>query len=299
MIGDPLAMDVQLQSDLRKIDTLLLDVDHVIHHYDSQYARAFSVATAASFGKLYPQLQQTKIDHPTVARDKTGTHFFWVDYAVESYCNRGRTTALFKERFPQIDEMELYVHHHDYLCKEGGIVHQYFQKGKIPIDPELPSLLEQLKQLDVKIVAVTNGTQGYAEMVLGASDYNPGHRIAHLFDRIMGIDSVDNPYLHDKGHGCFIADVLDELDVLKRFNSAVSYGVGDFDHSNVSLIDDTPRNLRAPYDLFGMHTTLKLNDSNRGQTENASHTSEDLKDFLKQIIEVKSQSVPHLRIVAG
>ena len=280
-------MDVQLQSALRKIDTLILDVDHVIHHYDSQYARAFSIATAVSFGQLYPQWQKTKIDYPLVKRDKTGTHFFWINFAVDSYHKRGRTTALFREKFPEIDEMGLYVHHHDYLCKENGVVHQYFQKGKIPIDPDLPHLLEQVKQSGVKIVAVTNGTQGYAEMVLGARDYTSGHGIAHLFDRIMGIDSVDNPYLRDKGHGCFFADVLDELDVLKQFNNAVGNSVGDFDHSNVALIDDTPRNLRAPRKMFNMHTTLKLTDTNRAQTQNASHVVDDVKDLLEQIIKAQ------------
>ena len=284
-------MDAQLQSALRKIDTLILDVDHVIHHYDDAYARAFSTATACSFGKLYPELQQTKINYALVDREKTGTHFFWVDFAVDSYNKRGRTTALFKEQFSEIDEMKLYVHHHDYLCKKNGVVHQYFQNGKIPIDPQLPILLEQVKLLGVKIVAVTNGTQGYAKMVLGAR----GHNIAHLFDRLMGIDSVDNPYLYDKRHGAFINDVLDELDVLKQFNHAVGADIEGFDHSNVALIDDTPRNLRAPRKMFNMHTTLKLTDHNREQTEHACHSVEDVKDFLNQIIEAKSQTMPHLR----
>jgi FMN phosphatase YigB (HAD superfamily) len=284
-------MDVQLQSALRKIDTLILDVDHVIHHYDDAYARAFSTATACSFGKLYPELQQTKINYALVDREKTGTHFFWINFAVDSYHKRGRTTALFKEQFSEIDEMGLYVHHHDSLCKENGVVHQYFQKGSIPIDQNLPHLLEQVKQLGVKIVAVTNGTQGYAEMVLGMR----GHNIAHLFDRLMGIDSVDNPYLYDKRHGDFINDVLDELDVLKEFNNAVGSDVDGFDHSNIALIDDTPRNLRAPRKMFNMHTTLKLTDTNRDQMENASHSVEDVKDLLNQIIEAKSQTMPHLR----
>jgi FMN phosphatase YigB (HAD superfamily) len=278
-------MDAQLQYDLRKIDTLILDVDHVIHHYDSQYAQAFSVATAGSFGKLYPELQQTKIDHPSVERDKTGTHFFWVDFAVDSYRMRGRATALFKEQFPEIDEMGLYVHHHDYLCKEGGFVHQYFQKGKIPIDPELPKLLEQVRGVGIKIVALTNGTQGYAEMVLGAR----GHNVAHFFDRIMGVDSIDNPQVNDKRHSAFIQKALQEMGVLNEFNISA--------HGHVALADDTPQNLRAPYKFFGMHTTLKLTDHNRNERQHAKHAVEDVKDLLKQIIEAKSQAMPHLRLV--
>lgn len=280
-------MDAQLQSALRKIDTLILDIDHVLHHYDDQYARAFSTATAASFWKLYPNLQQTE------------THMHWIDFSVESYMRRGKTTALFKERFPQINEMKLYVHHHDYLCKEGGFIHQEFIQGKIQIDPELAPLLETVKKTGVKIVAVTNGTQGYGEMILGVRDYNPGHRISHLFDRIMGVDSVENPHVNDKRHGIFWSDTLDSLNVLKRFNNASGHGFEDFDHSHIALVDDTARNLRAPSKLFGMHTTLKLTDHNRGQTEHACHSVEDVKDFLKQIIEAKSTLVQRLRLVNG
>ena len=275
-------MDVQLQSALRKIDTLILDIDHVLHHYDDAYARAFSIATATSFWNLYPNLQETK------------THLYWVDFAVKSYMRRGKTTALFKEHFPQIDEMKLYVDHHDCLCKEGGFIHQQFIQGKIQIDPELALLLEAVKKTDIKIVAVTNGTQGYGEMVLGER----GHNISHLFDRIMGVDSVENPYVHDKRHGAFWSDTLDSMGLLQKFNNAVGQGSENFDHSNIALIDDTPRNLRAPSRFFGMHTTVKLTDHNRNQTEHACHSVVDVKDLLKQIVESKSQHIKYPRLVA-
>ncbi len=252
---------------LQKLRVLFIDIDHVLHHYNAHYARQFSVATVRSFIKLHPEKAE-------------GYEFDeLVEKAVQSYHKTGRTTAWFAETF-EIDEMDLYIHHHDLMCRDDGYIENQFQNGDIPYDAELWDLLAQVKSLGIEIYALTNGTQGYGEMVLG----DRGHGAAHLFDNIFGMDSVDNPYMLDKRHGAFMNDILDKVGLLKRFPNDIHEGMSDFDHSHIGLLDDTHRNLRAPRHRFNIHTTLQVNNRDwRGPSQ--SHlVTHDIKDLLRDII---------------
>ncbi len=265
---------------LSNLNVLLIDIDHVVHHYDADYARQFSIATVESFLELHPDLA-ARYDFDDL-----------VEKAVESYQKTGRTTAWFAEEF-KIDEMELYVHHHDSLCEDGGYIAQQFQNGKIAIDPEIGQLISQLKDKGMTIVFVTNGTENYGRMVLG----DRGHDIAKHADGIIGMDSVDNPYMLDKRHGAFINDVLDKIGLLKRFPKHVHMGMDDFDHSDIGLIDDTHRNLRAPKDRFNIHTILQRNNTAIQGPSWSDGIVHSFKDFLRDVLKAKSLTQPRLRIV--
>ncbi len=260
-----------MQSDgLKNLEVLLIDIDHVVHHYDATYAREFSTATVQSFLELHP--------------DKADRYDFddLVEKAVQSYCDHGRTTAWFTRHF-KIDEMELYQHHHDAMCEEGGFIAQQFQSGAIKIAPELPSLIQKVKDKGVKVIFVTNGTQGYGEMVLGER----GHGIAHLADGVYGIDSVDNPYLYDKRHGVFIADILEKTN-LKKEISELPKGDTVMNYSHIGMLDDTNRNLRASRKAFNMHTTLQVNNPDWRGVTYANEMTHSFPDYLRRIIAAKT-----------
>ena|GEM_PF-3072330 len=263
---------------LQKLRVLFIDIDHVLHHYDSYYAQQFSVATACSFQALYPDLQRPL------------SHFSCIEMAKKSYAKTGRTTAIFAEMFPGIvSEMDLYIHHHGLMCKDEGYIDRRFQKGDIPYDQELWDLLGQVKNIGIEIYALTNGTQRYGEMVLG--DRVHGH--AHLFDGIFGMDSVDNPNMLDKRHGAFINDILDKTGLLKVFPETSKEGAKDFDHSHLGLIDDTHRNLRSASQLFNMQTVLQVNKRDWQGPSWSDFVVHDIKNYLRSVI-VANTSEPSL-----
>ena len=275
---------MQESKGLKDLRVIIIDIDHVIHHYDAEYARQFSVATAKSFLELHPEL--------AAWYDFDGL----VEKAIQSYQKTGRTTAWFADRF-KIDEMKLYRHHHDAMCEEGGYIAQQFKNGKIKADPELPNLLQQLKDIGVKIIFVTNGTQRYGEMVLG----DRGHGIAHLADGIYGIDSVDNKHMNDKRNGAFITDILAKIGELKLFKNAIGAELEDFNHNHIGMIDDTNRNLRAPRLRFNMYTTLMVNNPQWRGVTYANDMIGSFTEFLGQVITAKKtvKSPQPLRLVGG
>ena len=251
-----------ISTPLSAIDTVLVDVDHVINHYGSGFARQFSVATATSFCELYPE-NAIRYDFEDC-----------VKISVQSYAQFGRTTALFAHRHGA-QEMHLYKHHHDALCEDGGYIHRQFRQKRIEVDPDLPAFLEQLKEQNVDIHAFTNGTQRYAEIVLG----DRGHGISHYFNTILGIDSFGpNESMLDKRNSTHIGAALDRIS--GRFALA--------DSGKVAIVDDTSANLRACRS-FGIYTVLPLrrNRCAPQNKDNADSIVPDVKDFFKALISAR------------
>ncbi len=268
---------------LSQIKTIIFDVDHVINHYGSEYAREFSAATAVSFTELYHQkAERFDIDELT-------------DLAIGSYRKTGRTTAEFAKRF-NINEMKLYVHHHDALCEQGGYIDRQFEYGEIRHDPQLAMCLSILKGMGYRLLAVSNGTKGYVEKTLSAGC----HDVGHLFDGLYGMDSFDNPFMLDKRHGAFWAEILDQCGLLPRFADAKGEGIPhDFWDNSILFIDDSHANHRAPRLIFNMQTVLKTDSARRQMPSWAHMQTHDLCDFLTSLINLKNSipSAPNLRLV--
>ena len=252
---------------MKNIDHILIDIDHVLNHYDSKFARQFSVATANSFAVLHPEKSGRRdVDELT-------------SLSVQSYSQFGRTTAIFAHTF-DIDEMSLYKHHHDALCEESGYIQNQFRKKRIKIDPHLPDLLTKLRLRDVKLHAFTNETENYARTILGAN----GHGISGYFNTIMGMDSFgQNPEMRDKRHPQHIRAALDYI------------GAGI--QEGVALIDDTSINLKASK-AFGIYTVLPLRQkpTSRQDRSHADLVVPDVKDFLMDVIATKKpRAMRHAR----
>ena len=271
-----------LSQPLSRIKHILLDIDHVINHYGPRYARQFSRATAESFCELHPGLaSRYDIDELT-------------QKAIESYIKTGRTTAWFKETFPEIDEMELYKHHHDELCKCGGFLDKEFKQGRIPLDPELPNLLAQVKDLGIQIHAFTNGTEEYARTVLRKGR----HSIDHLMDHIMGMDSFDNPNMLDKRNPEHIIRALHHIGRVDM-QAVISLAA---DCGDTLIIDDSAGNIRAckDFNICGV-LPLRRHPSGYQDLNHADYVVCDVKDFLTDIIHghANENRVSRPRMVTG
>ena len=257
-------MGVHSSHPLTGIKHILLDIDHVVNHYGPKYAREFSKATAESFCDLHPELaSRYEIDELTKK-------------AVEAYATTGRTTSWFADTFG-IDEMELYQHHHDELCKPGGFLDKEFKQGRIPIDPELPGLLAQVKDLGIKVHAFTNGTEGYARTILRRGR----HGIDHLMDHIIGMDSFENPNMLDKRNPEHIARALHHIGRIDM----QSVGSLPINCNDTAIIDDSSPNIRAckDFNIFGV-LPLRRNPTSKQDRNHADQVVGDVKDFLKEII---------------
>jgi FMN phosphatase YigB (HAD superfamily) len=264
--------------------TIIFDVDHVINHYGEDYAREFSVATATSFIELHPEkAKRFDIDELT-------------DLAIASYRKTRRTTSEFAKRF-NIDEMELYVHHHNAMCEKGGFIDRQFEYGHIRHDPELEMCLSILKGMGYRLLAVSNGTQGYVEKTLGAGC----HKVGHLFDGLYGMDSFNNPYMLDKRHGAFWSEILEMAGLHPRFETAKGDKMPDkFWDDDMIFIDDTHDNHRAPRFIFNMQTVLKTDSAQRQMPSFAHIQTHNLCYYLKSLIsqEQVRPPAPALRVVS-
>lgn len=242
---------------LAGIDHVLVDIDHVINHYDSDFARQFSVATAECFANQSDEGARYDLDELTML-------------SVQSYAEYGRTTALFAKKFG-IAEMSLYIDHHNDLCEENGFIHTQFRMGKITTDPELPTMLAQVRNLGVRLHAFTNGTENYARTVLGARVHN----VSHYFNTIIGMDSLgSNKDMKDKRHPAHIRAALKKI--------------GCVDAKRGTLIDDTSTNILSgkQVGLFGV-LPLRKNPTSPQCQKHADLVVDDVKDFLGKLVQAK------------
>lgn len=213
---------------LRSIEVLLLDIDHVLHHYCNEtYGQSFFDYTVEAAKILSPK-----------ARDKTDDELNVI--AWESFCESGLTIINFAKHFDDLKLIDLYQVSHQMMI--ANVLPNYFSADAGRRFQELEPRLKELTEQGLKLYAVTHGSTPYGEAVLGES----GHNIRQHFSGVAGLDAFDNPTFRTKRHGVFHVDMIDHFGLASDTNRPRHY-------PHCAFVDDSEKNLP---NYLGMLTVL-------------------------------------------
>lgn len=210
-----------------KIDTIIWDLDQTLYKYWDGVPEAFSEYTGRSSSILarHHYMRDVNINEA-------------VGLALQSYKDHGLTTTLPACRY-DLDEVELYRHHHRLLIDEY-VAPNWHRAG---IEDDIKESFNALAAHGIRSLVLTHGTCEWGDAIatrLGIRDH---------FCQVRGIDSLRLKLKwRDK---CLFDEFLDSCAV-----TPVSTG----DYSNVLVVEDTPANLTIPKQAFNMQTALIRTD---------------------------------------
>lgn len=165
---------------LNKISIIIDDLDNCLFSYPEGYAERFSIETARASRIIAENLIRGGREDERLINLLFTDEDVLIEKAMKSYEDHGFTTRVFLLEYG-LNEVDLYKAHHYLISRD--VVSATFNRLS---NQRLNQGIQLLRDAGLRQFVFTNGTEDYAREVTGQLG------IAHLYNRHVGIDSVND-----------------------------------------------------------------------------------------------------------